>query len=76
MATIIAREVDFNRDADSKEFDTTDKVIRMYGFRNTNNPEVSFSFELGRKEDDTMSFAFRLGELLTAICETMANPED
>ena len=76
MAEIIARDVDFNWDDDRKEFDTADKVVRMYGFRSGGYPEITLTFELGRKEDDTMNFTFRLCDLLSSICEEMANLED
>jgi len=67
----IIADVDFGKDDDKKEFGTDDKVVRIYRFRKDERHCVSFSFELGRKDADTILLTFELGELLTAIisCE-------
>lgn len=64
-------DIDFNWDDDKKEFGTADKVVRMCRFKEEDTHKVGFSFELGRKDDDTLNLTFELAELLTAIasCE-------
>lgn len=64
-------DIDFNRDDDKKEFRLDDKVVKVNRFKEDGRHLVGFSFELGRKEDDTLNLIFELGELLTAItgCE-------
>lgn len=64
-------DIDFNRDDDKKEFSTEDKVVRVTRFKDEEGDQVGFSFELGRKDDDTLNITFKLGELLTVIasCE-------
>lgn len=60
-------EVGYNRDDDRKEFGDGDRVVRVYRFKENERPCVCLSFELGRKDDDTLSLTLELGELLTAI---------
>ena len=68
---ILVADIDFNRNDDKEEFGTDDKVVRVCRFREPDKHRVGFSFELGRREDDTLNLTFELAELLTAIasCE-------
>ena len=67
----VIADIDFNWDDDKKEFGTDDKVVRICRFKEEDEHKVSFVFELGRKEDDTLNLTFELAQLLTAIvsCE-------
>lgn len=63
--------IDYNRDDDKKELKTKDKVVRVCRFKEEDRHLMGFSFELGRKDDDTLNLTFELEGLLTAIasCE-------
>ena len=64
-------DINFNRDDDEQEYGIADKVVRVCRFKEDDRHKVTFSFELGRREDDTLDLVFNFGELLTAIasCE-------
>ncbi len=60
-------EIDFNRDDDKQEYGVADKVVRVDYFKDGERYCVCLNFELGRRDDDTLSLVFEHSELSTAL---------
>lgn len=65
----VIASIDFNRDDGNQDFDTDDKVVRVSRFQENGEHQVGLSFELGRREDDTLNLTIELGALLIAIAQ-------
>jgi len=64
----IVVELDFNYPEDSTEFGGNDRVMRLNRFPDSEEGEkVALSFELGRKEDDTITLSLPYSELLAKL---------
>ncbi len=67
----IIAEIDFNRDDDAKEYSPDNRIVRIYRHKEDVLNKVSISFELGRRDDDTVTLSFDVAELaaIIASCE-------
>ena len=64
----IVAEVDFNYDEDKAEFKTADRIVRLNRFTNEDRQDMlAITFNLGRKEDDSMNLILPFGGFVTKI---------
>ena len=69
----IVAGVDFNYEADRDEFKGADRIIRLNRFIDEDGQDVlGITFDLGRKEDDSMSLILPFEEFVTKINSLMA----
>lgn len=78
----IIGEVEFNYDEDKKEFcinphGANNRIVDIYGcIKEDGKLQLSLSFVLGRKDDDTISINFDGEELLKKIQQALIFGED
>lgn len=65
--------VEFNYDVDKKEFGmNTERKVDLFGqVDEQGTPVVSLSFELGRKEDDTVTITLEFEEFIQKMLRAM-----
>ena len=64
----IVAEVDFNYDDDKTEFKTNDRIARLNRFIDEDGQDMlGITFDLGRKEDDSMNLVFPCREFREKI---------
>lgn len=68
----IIADVGFNRDDDIKEFGCGSKIVSINYFEeDTGEKKLGLSFNLGHKEDDTITLVFDCKELLSKEVEAI-----
>jgi len=70
----IVVEPSFNCSEDSVEFGEDDKVMRLNRFLDGEREMVGLNFELGRKEDDTITLALLYSEFITKLNNLSQEP--
>jgi len=66
---------DFNRDDDKKRFGNQDRIITLTCFREDTRIKIGFSYNLGPKEDNSISMVFGLEELVAKIASVAFDAE-
>ena len=67
----IVAEIDFNRDDDKEEYSCDPRVVRLSSFEDNGTPKIGLSFNLGRREDDSISLVFDCERLLATEIEAI-----
>ncbi len=70
--------IDFNYDADKKEFrGSMQRIVDLSACVNEDGiPKINISFELGRKEDDTVTLSIDAEEFMQKISRAMIYGEN
>ncbi len=73
----IIGEVDYNYDEDRNEFGSDDKQIKINAIINSEGTSILIlSFNLGRKEDDSINISLDLDEFNLKIARAMIYRDD
>ena len=70
--------IDFNYDDDKKEFGMNmQRIVDISAYVDENGiPKIGISFELGRKEDDTVTLSIDAEEFMQKVSRAMIYGED